>query len=302
VVISVGHSCTSCLFDIPTFEYDYEITGVFEEDVGIPLTGKVSVSNGSGSLPIVTTDSAGATSFQTMSITIGGLNTSVDVYDITNHSYTTTAASSSINEGQSVVITVNTTNVPNGTVVPYTITGAATDRISSPALTGTLTINSGTASRTIVTVDDKAYTGNQTFTFTIAPNIGSCSSGTLDYTATVTVVDNETAAPTTCEYREVPLVWCGVFNGADGQLQDITVRRYIQLPVPRAGEATLTVPLTVSVTKGNPSTINIDSTTTVAAAAIQATMGGFEAELLTSFNTVAPNGLISGTRTTVFGY
>lgn len=301
ITVTVGHSCSSCLFDIPDFDYDYEISGVFEEDVGIPLTGTVTVSGGSGTLSIPTTATAGAASSQTLSITIGGLNDSVIIYDVSDKTYTTTAGADSITEGGNVVITVNTTNVPDGTNISYVISGSASGKVSSPALTGNVTINSNTGSVTIATTDDTAYTGSQSLTFTINPSGGPCSTGSRDLTATVTVLDND--QPTSaCQYTEVPLVWCGVFNGTDNQLQSMTVREYIQLPVPRAGEATMFVPLEVSVSKGNPSTITITEEVEVAAAAVQATMGGYRAELITSFNTVGPLGLITGTRTTVYGY
>lgn len=303
VTVTVGHTCSICLFDIPDFDYAYEITGILEEDVTIPLTGTVTVSGGTGTLSIPTTSTAGGASSQTMSVTIGGLNTSIEVYDVLNQTYTTTASAASITEGSSVTFTVTTTNVANGTNLAYTISGAAASRVST-SLTGTITVNSNTASLVVNTTDDGTYTGSQPLTFTITGPENPCSVGSLDFTETITLLDNDSppAATTSCLYVEVPLVWCGVFNGTDDQLEGMTVRKYIQLPVPRAGEATMFVPYEVSVTKGNPSTINVDEEIEVAAAAVQATMGGLRAELITSFNTVGPKGLITGTRTTVYGY
>ena len=62
---------------------------------------------------------------------------------------------------------------------------------------------------------------------------------------------------------------------------------------------TISEPTSLSVTKGNPSTIAINSTTDVASSA---SLGGIPFNVLTSFNTVAPLGLITGTGTTIYGY
>ncbi len=120
-----------------------------------------------------------------------------------------------------------------------------------------------------------------------------------------TVLDNDTPPPpppadTTCEYVSVPMVWCGVFDGTDNQMKSVSVRQYAMLPKPLAGEATVTVPLTLTVTKGNPSTITVATTTTVASSS---SLGGSPIQIITAFNTVAPKGLITGSATTtVYGY
>lgn len=52
----------------------------------------------------------------------------------------------SVNEGSTLTIVLNTTNVPDGTTVDYTITGITSDDLSSGNLTGSFTVNSNTAS------------------------------------------------------------------------------------------------------------------------------------------------------------
>lgn len=302
ITVTVSHTCSSCLFDIPDFDYAYEITGVFEEDVGIPLTGTVTVSGGTGTLVIPTTNTAGGASSQTLSITIGGLNDTVTIYDVLSAGYTTTAASSTITEGQSVVVTVNTVGVANGTNIPYTITGTASGKVTSPALTGNVTINSNTGSVTIVTNDDGVYQGTQSLTFTINPGVTNpCSVGSLDFTAAITVLDNDVAPPadTTCLYVQVPVVWCAVYDGTDEQMKSYSVRQYAYLPVAQAGEATVALPTSLTVTKGNPSTVAVATTVNIASSSA---LGGVPIQVITSFNTVAPKGLITGTTTTVYGY
>lgn len=298
ITVTVGHSCGVCLFDIPDFDYDYEITGVLEEDVEVALTGTVTVSGGTGTLSIPTTATAGGASSQTLSITIGGLNDSVVIYDVSDKTYSTTASQASITEGGSVVFTVDTTNVADGTTIPYVISGSATGKVSSPALTGNITINSNTASITVVTTDDSAYTGTQSLTFTINPSSNPCSTGSLDFVATCSILDNETA-PFTCQYVQVPLIWCPQYNGDDDQCQGMAVERFAYVPVALAGEATVALPTSVSVTKGNPSTVTVTNTVS---AASSSSMGGVPLQIITSFNSVAPSGIVTGTTTTVYGY
>jgi hypothetical protein len=128
VTITVGHSCTSCLFNIPDFEYDYSIVGVFEEDISIPLTGVVNVSGGTGTLTFNVLENPEVTTNQTMSVTIGGLNRTVTIGTSLGYTYSTSASPTSITEGASSTVTLTTTGVANGTVIPYTITGAGTEQ------------------------------------------------------------------------------------------------------------------------------------------------------------------------------
>jgi hypothetical protein len=97
-------------------------------------------------------------------------------------------------------------------------------------------------------------------------------------------------------YELVPIVWCAVYDGTSGALKDVTVRRSAYLPIPQAGESTVTLPLTCSVSGG---AMSIDSTINVASSS---SLGGIPYNVITSFNSVAANGLITGTTTTVYGY
>lgn len=300
VTITVGHTCSSCLFDIPAFDYPYSIVGVFEEDISIPLSGVVNVANGTGTLTFQVLANPEVVGNQTMSVTIGGLNKTVTIGQSLGYTYSTSASPASITEGASSTVTLTTTGVADGTTVPYTITGTGTGRVST-ALTGNVTVNSNTATLVVNTTDDGVFTGTQSVTVTFnAAQADIC--GELDKTAAISILDNDTAPPadTTCSYVSVPLVWCGTFDGTDNQLKGVSVLKSVSLPVPLAGEATVAVPTAVSVTKGNPSTINITATTNVAAAALS--VGGVTVNVITSFNTVAPRGLITGTTTTLKGY
>lgn len=311
ITITVQGACEStCFLDIPDFDYDYSITGIFEEDIEkitingtiVPtaLTGKITVSNSSATMVITTTDSAGGSSNQTMSITIGGINDSCTIYKVLDETYAVTASASSINEGASVTFTVTTTNVANGTSIPYAITGP-TSRISSP-LTGSVTINSGTATVTVNTIDDAIYTGPALLTFTINPTVpNNPCHGTWDFTQSVVLNDNEAAPPVDLvrQYILTPVVWGGTYDGTTGQLKSVSVLRSAFMPLPFPGEPTAAVPITLSVAQGNPSTITVTATRSISTVG---TLGGTLLEPILTFDTVAPNSPITGTRAAIWGY
>jgi hypothetical protein len=98
-------------------------------------------------------------------------------------------SSSSVNEGSSVTITLTTTNVDNGTLVPYTITGVNSADINSASLTGNFTISSNTAQVVISTTADLTTEGNETLTLTLDSIVPTKS-------ISVTIVDSS-ITPTT---------------------------------------------------------------------------------------------------------
>ena len=88
---------------------------------------------------------------------------------------------SSINEGgegASVTFTLTTTNVSNGTLVPYTITGISAADITSGSLTGNFTVNNNTATVTITATADQLTEGAETATLTL-DNVADFDSVTI---------------------------------------------------------------------------------------------------------------------------
>jgi hypothetical protein len=303
--ISVGHTCSSCLFDIPPIDYPYTITGIAAGDISIPLTGNVTVTNGAGSLTFTATADGVTEGTETATITIGTLSTTVTIYDnVASGLVSVTRNNASITEGGSSIITVTATGAGLNASFPYAITGSATGKVSSPALTGTVTTSSGTGTFTITTTDDGVYQGTQGLTITVGSASGNpCATGTVVSTS-ITVLDNESAPPTpppdvVRQYILTPVVWSGSYDGTTGQLKTISVLQSAYMPVPFAGETTANVPLTLSVSQGNPSSITVTSTRSISTVG---TLGGTLLEPITSFNTVAPNSAITGTRAAIFGY
>jgi hypothetical protein len=77
--------------------------------------------------------------------------------------YTVTADNhGNINEGTTVTFTLNTTNVPNGTLVPYTITGINQEDLSSGSVTGNFTVSNNTATTSITLANDLLTEGDET--------------------------------------------------------------------------------------------------------------------------------------------
>lgn len=292
--LAMPASCTSnCFFEAPAYDYDYEITGVTAGEVSIALTGTVSTSDGTG----VITFTPNVNTEKTLTITVGDNTSNITVAPAPDWTINATPTSTSITEGDSVTVNLAITGIANGETIPYTISGISGSRLSTPA-SGNVTVSGGSASLPISTTDDSSYTGTQTMSVSFSgPSADYCGTGGTT-SVDITVLDND--LPTnTCLYVQVPLVWCGIYNGTDDELSGVSVRKYAYLPVAQAGESTVSVPTSLSVTKGNPSTIAINSTTDVASSA---SLGGIPFNVLTSFNTVAPLGLITGTATTIYGY
>lgn len=292
LTLTVALDCSSCLFE--PMDYEYTITGVSAGDITpFPLTGTISVP-GSMSIPIV--DDAVDESTETLTVTIGSATKQVSIYNKLSYTYVTTASPTSITEGASSTVTLITTGVANGTSIPYTITGSGTGRVST-ALTGTVTVNSNTATLTVATTDDGVFTGPQSVTVTFNPDqVDNCNQ--LDKTAAINILDND-AAPVVCPTVQVPVVWCPTYATGTGQVISLTPVRFATVNVPFAGGPTITVPMTVSVTPGDPSIITVTSTAQVDGSATKA---GIDFNVITTFNGILPNRIPNGTITVIRGY
>jgi hypothetical protein len=197
-------------------------------------------------------------------------------------------------------LNIATTGIANGTTIPYTITGTGTGKVSS-SLTGNVTINSNAATFSLVTTSSSAYDGNLPVVFALTTtSLGGdgyfCGSmGNASYT--VTIKDTYQYA-SECGQVSVPLVWCEEYDSS-GRLINLVPDSRIVLRTASAGSAsTTTVPLTVSVAPGTPSTVTILTTATVDTTTNRP---GITADIITTFNTVAVNAPVTGTVTTVKG-
>jgi hypothetical protein len=89
-------------------------------------------------------------------------------------SYLLTPASSTMNEGASDNVTLQTTNLTAGSTVTYAISGIAASRLSNGLLTGTLTIDSnGRAIIPFAVLNDNFTDGTTVATITVGANLAS---------------------------------------------------------------------------------------------------------------------------------
>lgn len=315
ITFSVSTNCSSCYFDNPTFTYEYEITGVGASDVNIPLTGTLQLTGNSITNIPVTVNIPGSV-VDTITFTVQGLSASVDIYPIpTQYIDSVSSNVGTVEEGGSFTITVDTTGYSDGDTLDYEITGA-TARVST-ATTGTVSITSNQATLTVDTIDDTvpgvnesitvafddgitvdpcAITGTNFVTLNILENdIGATMSSA--FSLSVTQIDGAT---TDCIYVEVPLVWCGKYETGSNELVDAVPLKTVLLPVPRSSEVTVSVPTAISVSQGNPSTITVVETVEVADNTNP--VGGIHFEIITNFDDIYPDKLITGVTSTVYGY
>jgi len=285
----------ACLIDTSTYQFPYTITGITAADTSFALSGNVSL--GTVNIPIT---SDALTETETLTFTINGVSKAVTLHDSKTYTIAITASADNVTEGGTRVLNIATTGIANGTVIPYTITGTGTGKVSS-SLTGNVTINSNAATFSLVTTSSSAYDGNLPVVFALnTSSLGGdgyfCGSmGNASYT--VTIKDTYQYA-SECGQVSVPLVWCEEYDSS-GRLINLVPDSRIVLRTASAGSAsTTTVPLTVSVAPGTPSTVTILTTATVDTTTNRP---GITADVITSFNTVAVNAPVTGTVTTVKG-
>jgi hypothetical protein len=92
-------------------------------------------------------------------------NTKVNIRS--NPTYSIGRSLSSVNEGSSVTFTLSTTNVANGTLVPYTISGISANDVTTGSLTGNFTVLNNLATATITMSADQITEGSETLTLTL---------------------------------------------------------------------------------------------------------------------------------------
>ena len=113
----------------------------------------------------------------------------------------------SINEGTTLTIRLDTTDVVNGTSIPYAVTGILQSDLTgaSDTLTGNMTVNSGYATKVFYINSDTTTEGVETFTFSLTG---------LSKSINVTINDSSpTSSWTTYNLYEVSQYDCVMLNG-----------------------------------------------------------------------------------------
>ena len=128
-----------------------------------------------------------------------------------------------LEEGSSITLTINTTNVPNGTTVWAVASASSTsewadwDSESSGHGSGrpawTITINNNTGSRTFNTVDDAIIEGNETLILELE-STDSAGNATGGLSQSITITDNDNEY--TLNYNVAPGGQTGMYNACQG--------------------------------------------------------------------------------------
>jgi hypothetical protein len=126
---------------------------------------------------------------ETLNFTLGGKSASVSIVDTSKSidppTYAVTANQASVNEGDTAVFTVTSTNVAAGTTLNYSITGVAASDITGGVLSGTVQI--GADGRGLINVPiaaDKTTEGTETLTVALSSQGKSATVGIADTSLT----------------------------------------------------------------------------------------------------------------------
>ena len=174
------------------------------QDVGLNESGEFIVDDkGMSELKITPIEDYKSESLETLvftlvSSTFGGnqyanVKVSVEIVDTsTPPSYELRSSASSVDEGDTVTITLNTTNVNDGTKVAYSLTNH-TD-LGLEDSTGEFEIINGTATQEFGPVEDYALEGEKEFTLKL---VGTTMNPEGDWNGkSISVAINDTSVPT----------------------------------------------------------------------------------------------------------
>ena len=155
--VNEGGSFTITFTTNQSGSFAYTITGVSSGDInGASLTGSVTNND---VLTFNVTEDATTEGTETFNIALdnGQASTSVTINDTsTDPTFQFSAASYNVTEGQSSTITVNTTNVSNGTTLYWRLASDPGNDIATDS--GSFTINSNTGTFSVSATFDSAYT------------------------------------------------------------------------------------------------------------------------------------------------
>ena len=112
---------------------------------------------------------------------LDGFNTPVD--NLTQVFVFSANPANTVNEGQSVTYNLTTTNVDEGSTIPYTISGISIADLVNASLTGNFIVNNNTANLTIQIKADSLTEGNQQMTLSLDNGKASITHTVIDSSA-----------------------------------------------------------------------------------------------------------------------
>jgi len=150
----------------------YTITGVDSADIGgESLTGNFEVGT-VDSISFTASEDLNTDGDETFVMSIDGTSTTVEVaigdtsLSPIVPSYTLGSTQTTVNEGNAFTITLATSNVANGTVLPYTITGVTSADLAGASLTGNFVVGT-TDSLTFTATADATTEGDEGFVISL---------------------------------------------------------------------------------------------------------------------------------------
>jgi hypothetical protein len=91
------------------------------------------------------------------------------------YSLTSNATNSTVNEGDTLSIKLTTTNLSNGTTVPFTISGVVSQDINGALLSDSFTINNNSGSKSYQITNDQVTEGTETLNLSLTNGAASIS-------------------------------------------------------------------------------------------------------------------------------
>ena len=200
-------------------DFAYEITGDARANVGSTTITAATFASNSGVVTISPTTTSSDVYQGPQTVTISGTGTS-DTFSLVDAATVYNAGSFNVasiaEQGGVATFTLSGTNIPDGTLVPYTITGITADDIVG-ALTGNITMNSNSGTVDVEGVGD-ASIENETLTLTAGGQ--SDTLGLTDAVPTVTY----TASTNTPVSEGFPIEYTIVATEVNGgSYEDVTV-------------------------------------------------------------------------------
>ena len=291
VVVTVKVCCPECA-KLSGLKVPYEITGVSQSDIGVPLKGEISVDDGgNGTLTIPTIRDNIPDGPEYMTVKVGDYSEVVEIIDYT--AYFMTASPSVIDEGGTSIITINTVGIPDSTAKPFRLSGSGLSQLPNQPTEGKVIIKNNQAQLTLVTTDIRG-SSDKSITVEFDPDTFYCEGEPI----TITMLHKGDVIPPppppeTCDWIAIPLDWCGQFDSETGKMIAIAPASTIQVLKEIPGQPSLTVPMTANVLSNGQ--IQVTSTEKIDA---NFNRGGLSARVITQFNPVTP-GVKRVTGTTV---
>lgn len=172
----------------------YTISGVTSADMGgASLTGNFTVNSNTADLAITFAEDSTTEGAETIRVS---LDNGQDFHEVTVNDTSTTpppptatyslSGPTSINEGETLTVTLTTTNVSDGTNVPYTVTGVGPSDWTSGSSTGNFTVNSNTATAQWTFAEDLSTENTEIMTIALNNGEDTINVNVQDTSRTVT--------------------------------------------------------------------------------------------------------------------